>query len=109
MISTHVRAVTHQTTKHSLSTKEKLTSPERKFFMGIKFFPDQDSPGFTGTVCLEDKAYLGKGCKALWESVRDLLSSLLCNEPGCGAPHLPAPLISQSAPLTLVVSLTALR
>ena len=68
MISTHVRAVTHQLS--SPYTKEKFTSPRRKFFMGIKFFLDQDSPGFTGTVCLEAKSYLGKGCKALWESVR---------------------------------------
>ena len=44
--------------------------------MEIKFFPNQDSPDFTGTVCLEVTAYLGEHCKALWESVRGFAMSL---------------------------------
>lgn len=69
--------------------KEKCTSPRRRFFIGIKFFPDKDSPGFMETVCREARTSLGKDCKALGEAAKGSQSQVsFAHEPGCGVPHL---------------------
>lgn len=89
--------------------KEKLASARRSFFMEIKFFPDQDSPSFIETVCLEARTSCGKSCKALEELAKEShIQVFLVHEPDCGGPTSSAPVIAQSGPLTLIGLQTAL-
>lgn len=82
MISTHVRAVTHQTTKHSLYEGETHIS-RKEVLYGDKILPRPRQPWFYRDYMPRGHSLPGEG---LQSSVG--VSQGICNEPGCGAPHL---------------------
>lgn len=81
MISTHIRAVTHQT-KHSLY-EGKTHISQKEVLYGDKILPRPRQPRFYRD-CMPRGHGLPGG--ALQSSVG--VSQGICNEPGCGAPHL---------------------
>lgn len=101
MISTHVRAVTHQTTKHSLYSKEKLTSPKEVLY-GDKILSLTKTAWFYRDCMPRGQGLPGEGLQSsvgVSQGISYQVSFAMSLAVGL---HTSAPLIiSQSAPLYL--------